>query len=106
MNVELGFKLKNLRKNFNLSGNDVKKKLKKQNLDYSLQSIYKWEEGASMPKLNVLMSLAKIYKCDISYLLNEKNLTYQNLTNGEIFLLDSYRNNFLFRSIAVQIMRL
>lgn len=106
MRTRLSIKLKNLRVAQGLTGIDVIKRLKNFGMDYSLQAIYKWEDGTSKPNLQVLLALSKIYHCDISYLVEERNLTYKNLTASEIFYLHQYRNNFLFKSIAVQIMRL
>lgn len=106
MRTRLSIKLKSLREAQSLNGIDVIKKLKNYGANYSLGAIYKWEDGTAKPNLEILLALSKIYHCDISYLIEERNLTYKNLTTSEIFYLHQYRNDFLFKSIAVQIMRL
>lgn len=105
METKLSTKLKLLRKEHNYSNADIIKKLKANNYIYSKQSIYKWEDGTSSPDIDVLKVLAKIYHVNVSFLLDDGDTTIKNLTPGEIFILRLYRNDFLFRSIAVQILR-
>ena len=77
--------------------------LKKNNLNYSNQSVYKWEQGNAIPKFETLKILSKIYDCNISYLVEGKKYRYLRITPCEYNLLNAYRTNFLFRSILTQI---
>lgn len=105
MVTQLSCKLRDLRKNMQYTTTQVANKLKKNNANYSIQSIYKWEEGSATPEINVLILLAKIYHCNISFLIEEEQVIYKNLTASEIFLLRLFRNDFQFRSIAIQILK-
>lgn len=105
METKLSIKLKSLRKENNFRIEKVLSKLKAENFSYSKQSVYKWEDGSSVPDIDVLQALAKIYHVNTGYLLDDNDTTLKNLTPSEIFILRLYRNDFLFRSIAVQIIR-
>ena len=98
-------RLKHLRKNLDMSAEKVVKLLKQENLPYSSQSIYKWEEGKALPTINTLKVLAKIYKCNISYLIDGEIYEYKRVTPIEHRLLITYRIDFLYRSIAIQIIK-
>ena len=101
----ISMRLKALRKQFTFSASKVIKILSNIDKKYSIQTLYKWEEGSVTPSLNTLKALASIYNCPVSYLINGENLEYKRLTSSESFLLNMYRNDFLFRSIAVQILK-
>ena len=105
MNNSIAMRLKALRKQFTFSATKVIHMLSTIDKKYSVQTLYKWEEGSVTPSLTTLKALAKIYNCPISYLMEGVNLEYKRLTTHEIFLLEMYRNDFLFRSIAVQILK-
>lgn len=105
METRLSLRLKQLRKSFGLSPSQVIKKLKSFDLDFCDQSVYKWESGKSTPSIKTLKALAKIYCCHISYLVEEEECKLVRLSPKEIFLLKIFRTDFLFRSIAVQIIR-
>ena len=103
METRLSLRLKQLRKSFGLSPSQVIKKLKSFDLDFCDQSVYKWEQGNAVPKLETLRELAKIYNCNLSYLIEGKRYKYLRLTPIEYSLLNTYRSDFLFRSILTQI---
>lgn len=105
MENKISIRLKTLRKQLSLSSKFVISKLSKTNKNYSIQSLYKWEDGSVTPSLKVLIDLSKIYKCNISYLLDGTNYEYKRLTPIENYILNIYRTDFLFRSIAVQILK-
>lgn len=100
MNTLLSQKLRLLRKTNGLTINDIVNKLKKYNLDYSNKSVYKWEEGTSSPNINIIYTLANIYGCSISYLIDDKPLKQDNVTLSESRALKYYRDNYLFKNIA------
>ena len=105
MKTEIAYKIKLLRKKNNFSVKDLKNKLKIRHMDFSEQTIYKWEEGAVVPNLHVLQALAEIFDIDISYLIDNEILEFKTLTPIELFLLNLYRNDFLFQNICVLIIR-
>lgn len=105
MNSTLSIRLKTLRKSLSLTTLQVTKLLKKNNLNYSEQSIYKWEQGSSVPSIDILKVLAKIYDCNISYLIEGKKYKYLRVSQRECKLLDTYRTDFLLRSILTQIIK-
>lgn len=105
MENRISVRLKTLRKQLSLSTSQVIKKLCKLDKKYSVQSLYKWEEGSVVPSLKVLKDLADIYDCNISYLLDGMNYEYKRLTPIENYILNIYRTDFLFRSIVVQIIK-
>ena len=102
---DISTRLKKLRKQFMLSAAKVIQMLSHIDKKYSIQTLYKWEEGSVTPSIKTLKALANIYKCPISYLIDGENLEYKRLTAHERFLLNLYRNDFLFRSISVQILK-
>lgn len=105
MDNDISIRLKTLRKQLAYSASKVIKILSNIDKKYSVQTLYKWEESAVIPNFITLQALSQIYKCPLSYLIDGENLEYKRLTAHEKYLLDLYRNDFLFRSIAVQILK-
>ena len=105
MKTKIANKIKFLRKKNNFSVRDVKNKLKIRHMDFSEQTIYKWEEGVITPNLYVLQALSEIFDIDISYLIDDGILEFKTLTPIELFLLNLYRNDFLFQNICILIIR-
>ncbi len=103
MENKISIRLKTLRKQLSLSAKQVITLLSKANHNYSLQTLYKWEEGSVIPNLNALKELSKIYGCNISYLMDGENFEYKRLSPSENHLLNIYRTDFLFRSLVVQV---
>ena len=103
MDSTLSLRLRTLRKNLSLTPSQVVKYLRKNNMKYSEQSIYKWEQGAVTPKFETIKELAKIYDCNISYLVEGKKYKYLRITPSEFQILKLYRVDYLFRSIVTQI---
>ena len=101
----ISVRLKSLRKQLTYSATKVIRLLSKIDKKYSVQTLYKWEEGSIIPSINTLQALSKVYGCSISYLIDGENFEYKRLTASERFLLNIYRSDFLFRSIAVQILK-
>lgn len=107
MKTEISEKLKSLRKSNNYTVKELAKQLNNHNLHFTTNNIYKWEEGITLPNLKTLKALSKIYKCGISYLINEDSSNIKNafITPFELHLLQLFRNNFLFRSISMQLLK-
>lgn len=105
MESTLSIRLKTLRKSLSMTTAQVIKLLKKSNITYSEQSIYKWEQGSVVPSLETLKELSKIYNCNISYLVEGKKYKYLRITPSENLLLNIYRTDFLFRSIITQVIK-
>ena len=105
MENKISIRLKTLRKQLSLSTEQVINKLSKLDKKYSVQSLYKWEDGSVTPSLNVLKELSVIYNCNMSYLVEGANYEFKKLTACENHLLNIYRTDFLFRSIIVQIIK-
>lgn len=105
MQTTLSVRLKALRKNLSMTVSQVSKLLKKNNISYSEQSIYKWEQGLVTPSLDTLNELSKIYDCNISYLIEGKKYKYLRISQSEYYLLNIYRTDFLFRSILTQVLK-
>lgn len=103
MDNKISIRLKTLRKQLSLSAKEVIILLSKVNHNYSLQTLYKWEEGSVVPSLNTLKELSKIYGCNISYLIDGENFEYKRLSPSENYLLNIYRTDFLYRSLIVQV---
>lgn len=103
METTLSLRLKTLRKSLSMTPLQVVRLLKKNNLTYSEQSIYKWEQGNAIPRLETLKELSKIYNCSLSYLIEGKKYKYLRISPTENILLNTYRTDFLFRSILTQI---
>ena len=106
METKLSVRLKALRKSESLSITDVLNGLKQNNLKFCEQSIYKWEEGAATPSINTLNVLAKIYHCNISYLISDDNVEYKKISTNELNILRHFRTDFLFRSTVSQLMHI
>ena len=106
MVTRLSTRLKELRRISSLSAAEVIKELKNSNLDYSEQSIYKWEQGSVVPSISIIIALAKIYNCNISYLLDEDDKELNRVTTNESIILKQFRNDYLFRCIANLLMRM
>lgn len=105
METKLSIRLKALRKGVSLSASNVIERLQDNNLDYSEQSLYKWEQGAVTPSIKTLYALSKIYKCSISYLISNENLKFKKINDYEIAILRLYRTDFAFRNTVGQLMR-
>lgn len=103
MESTLSMRLRALRKSLSLTPAQVVKCLKKNKIEYSEQSIYKWEQGAVVPKFETIKELARIYDCNISYLVEGKKQKYLRLSPCEYRILCFYRTDYLFRSILTQI---
>ena len=101
MNIEFGKKIKQLRKLNKLKIIDVVIILKKYHLDYSIQSVYKWEEGEVLPNIFVISALANIYGCQISYLLSDETEDVKKLNSTELVLLKAFRIDTNFRNISM-----
>lgn len=105
MNNEISIRLKSLRKQFTFSASKVISMLSSIDKKYSVQTLYKWEEGSVIPSFKTLKALSTIYRCSISYLIEGETYEFKRLTASERFLLKIYRDDFLFRSIAIQILK-
>lgn len=106
METKLSTRLKALRKNESLTVSEVVRLLYENNLDYSEQSVYKWEEGSSVPSVRTLYILAKIYNCPISFLVADDHVNFKKINPHELLILRLFRTDFLFRSTASLLMRL
>ena len=104
METKLSIRLRTLRRSIHLSADEVIERLKENNLDYSEQSLYKWEQGNIIPTITTLCALAKIYHCNISYLISEDELEFKKVSSYEMLILRLYRTDFLFRSTVGQLM--
>ena len=100
MSKRIGKRLKQLRKLNNYSAEYVIKKLNEKNVKYSVQSLYKWEEGTVKPNIYILESLAQIYKCSLNYFLTEDIEHLTKLTAYEMVLIQYFRQDSNFRNIA------
>lgn len=101
----LGGKLRSLRHINHLTPKKVLKLLYVRKFDYSLQTLYKWEEGTLSPPIQVLHALSKIYKTDISYLIEDSKMEILYLTNREKQILELMRTDDLLHNIIILIMR-
>ena len=63
-NMKFAEKIQNLRKNKNLSQEELAEKL-----DISRQSVSKWESGIAMPEIDKLLILSEIFEVTTDYLL-------------------------------------
>ena len=101
----LGEKLRSLRLLNNLTPKKVIKLLYTRKFHYSVQSVYKWEEDILSPPLQVVHALAKIYKSDFSYIIEDEEIEVMHLTKREKEILELIRTDDLFHNIIILIMR-
>lgn len=64
----LGEKIKILRKERNITQKDLANKL-----NVSLDTIKNWEQGYNYPSIDLLLTIAKYFKCDFDYLLGHQD---------------------------------
>ncbi len=85
MNNILGEKIAQLRKNNNLSQEELAEKL-----FVSRQAISKWERGESFPELYNLIALSKLFNVSVDYLTNEEAIYEgKNITKGNTNVLSN-----------------
>lgn len=72
--MKFGDNLKKLRKSKKLSQEDLAEKVM-----VSRQSVSKWETGDAYPEMNNILELCRIFKCDISTLVNDKMVDLESL---------------------------
>ena len=72
--MKFGDKLIQLRKKNNLSQEELAEKL-----GVSRQSVSKWETSEAYPEMNNILELCKIFKCNISDLVNDKMVDIDSL---------------------------
>lgn len=106
MENKLSERLRVLRKSAFMSVTDVVKLLKENGLDYSEQSIYKWEQGNAIPSVNTLHILARIYQCNFSYLIADDDVQFKKISDKDLSILRHFRKDFLFRNTISQLIRL
>ena len=70
-NTNFADKIQNLRKEKNLSQEELGEKL-----DISRQSVSKWESGLAMPEIDKLIILSEIFEVTTDYLLKEGEAAY------------------------------
>ena len=101
MNDYISSRLKKLRKSKKYSINTLAKLLEKKNQQYSLQTIYKWEEGTILPNIYALKALSEIYECSISYFINDQEINVEALSPREKILLNFFRVDNNFKKICI-----
>ena len=62
-------------------------------LDVSRQSVSKWENAASIPDLNKILQMSKLFDVTTDYLLKDEVETEQKL-NGEIIVEENFEDSF------------
>ena len=72
--MKFGENLKSLRKNNNLSQEQLAEKV-----NVSRQSVSKWETGEAYPEMNNILELCKIFKCKINDLVNDSIIDLDSL---------------------------
>ena len=72
--MKFGENLKSLRKNKNLSQEQLAEKV-----NVSRQSVSKWETGEAYPEMNNILELCKIFKCKINDLVNDSIIDLDSL---------------------------
>ena len=72
--MKFGENLKSLRKNNNLSQEQLAEKVR-----VSRQSVSKWETGEAYPEMNNILELCKIFKCNINDLVNDSIIDLDSL---------------------------
>ena len=72
--MKFGENLKSLRKNNNLSQEQLAEKV-----NVSRQSVSKWETGEAYPEMNNILELCKIFRCNINDLVNDSIIDLDSL---------------------------
>lgn len=90
--MDFGNKLQNLRKNKNMSQEQLADKL-----GVSRQAVSKWESNASYPEMDKIISICKLFDCSIDELLNTKSKSNE-ISNKAIHTLNLVLN-FISKSI-------
>ena len=93
MNDYISAKLRKLRRDKKYSIHTLSRLLENKNQKYSLQTIYKWEEGTILPNIYALKALSEIYECSISYLISDQQINIDVLNTRERILLNFFRND-------------
>lgn len=96
--VDLGKKLKSLRKRNAYSVEDLKNKMLEFDFPIGEKTIYKWENNEVIPELSALKILACIYNISVGSIF-EENYSCQPLTSSELSFIDFLRKNESFRKI-------
>ena len=78
INEIIGSNLAKLRKEHNLTQREVAAKL-----DFSDKSVSKWESGESIPGVDVLVKLAKLYEVKLDYFVTEEHSPEQQVQKVE-----------------------
>lgn len=81
--TEIGERLKKERKEYGFKSHDALCDYIKENnyRSFKRQTISKWEQGKECPPLDVLLTLCKLYNCEVGYLLCEYDCKYRENTN-------------------------
>ena len=101
MNDYISAKLRKLRRDKKYSIHTLSRLLENKNQKYSLQTIYKWEEGTILPNIYALKALSEIYECSISYLISDQQINIDVLNPRERILLNFFRNDNNFKKICI-----
>jgi len=79
-----GEKLKNIRKEKNLTQKEVAEKL-----FISVQAVSKWEKGKCLPDVDNIKTLGQLYQISVDNLLKTEDDMYENIPPGMIVVLET-----------------
>lgn len=102
--INIGSKLKELRKQNGLTVTYVAKKLAEKNLPICNKTIYKWENGTINPDIKIFNALAEIYSTSIESFFTG-NSKRQMLNPSEQIFINSFRKNELYRKIIFLLLK-
>ncbi|MCH5171744.1 MAG: helix-turn-helix transcriptional regulator [Erysipelotrichales bacterium] len=95
LKITIGKNIQELRKSNNLTQNELAAKL-----NYTPKAISKWERGESIPELETLISISKIFNVTVDYLLSDshdKNINhYMNKETVD-------KNKYFFTAFLVSV---
>ena len=98
---DLSYALKKARRQNKLSANDVCYLCAQYGYPIYFKTLYKWENAQSMPDLESLEILCRIYNVRLSDILKNKNSKKYNLSLKESVFIQNIRINKKFKKILL-----
>ena len=97
--MKLGKKLREIRKENNLSVKNVSERFKEYDINTSEKLIYGWENDVAIPNLKNIRILSSIYKVNLSSLYEDSKYC-KALDENENKFIEMIRSNYKFKKIV------
>ena len=103
--LEIGAKLKELRKINKLSANEACELMAKYNYPICIKTLYKWEQGIVTPDIISLKTLCHIYNTSIEELFVNNNSKFVTVGSFEHKFIQMIRANNNFKKALILIVK-